>query len=152
MNIFILDTDPKLAAKYHCDRHVVKMVLESAQMLSTVLSGPYKPTHRHHPCTKWVSESRDNAEWLCLLMHWLNQEYKERWNKCDDHLAYTKCHHLLEKITQLPNVGQATPFALAMPEQYKTADPVESYRAYYHSKIFASWRNGAPIWWNPSQA
>ena len=35
MNIFILDTDPIKAAEYHCDKHVVKMILESVQMLST---------------------------------------------------------------------------------------------------------------------
>ena len=57
MNIFYLDKDPQQAAKYHCDKHVVKMILESAQMLCTVvneISGgqvtPYKSTHKNHPC------------------------------------------------------------------------------------------------------
>jgi hypothetical protein len=35
MNIFVLDKNPEIAAKYHCDKHVLKMILESGQMLST---------------------------------------------------------------------------------------------------------------------
>ena len=35
MNIFVLDKDPHIAAQMHCDRHVPKMIVESAQMLST---------------------------------------------------------------------------------------------------------------------
>ena len=49
MNIFYLDPDPVAAAQMQCDKHVVKMALETAQILSTVLGGPYKPTHAKHP-------------------------------------------------------------------------------------------------------
>ncbi len=69
MNIFALDTDPVTCAQYHCDKHVIKMILESVQMLSTTCSilgaeAPYKPTHANHPCTKWVRESWENFGWL----------------------------------------------------------------------------------------
>lgn len=76
MNIFILDTDPKIAASYHCDQHINKMILESAQMLSTValhyatyrkdLNGlpHYKPTHSNHPCVKWLREDINNVFWM----------------------------------------------------------------------------------------
>ena len=71
MNIFYLDSDPYVAAKMHCDKHVVKMILESAQMLSTahrVLDGDeyaderglYKMAHKNHPSTIWVRTSTDN--------------------------------------------------------------------------------------------
>ena len=146
MNIFVLDEEPRLAAQAHCDKHVVKMVLESAQMLSTVLDGPYKPTHKNHPCTRWVAQSQDNAMWLWELMVHLNGEYITRWNKGDNHLAYAKCAHLIEKRFSLPNAG-LTPFALAMPDECKSDDAVESYRTYYRTKSFAEWRNGAPAWW-----
>ena len=149
MNIFILDQEPRLAAQAHCDKHVPKMILESAQMLSTALNGPYKPTHKNHPCTRWVAQSQDNATWLWELMVWLNEEYKKRWGKHDNHLALAKCVHLGRTgfISTLPNAG-LTPFALAMPDACKTDDAVESYRTYYRTKSFASWdRATAPAWW-----
>ena len=78
MNIFVLDPEPKIAASYHCDQHLHKMILESAQMLSTVMhllpSGDpilrrviYKPTHQNHPCTQWLLKSLHNSEWLIKL-------------------------------------------------------------------------------------
>jgi Pyrimidine dimer DNA glycosylase len=77
MNIFVLDPDPVIAASYHCDQHIHKMILESAQMLSTVArdylpylpdyTGYYKPTHHNHPCTQWLRESKTNCAWLIQL-------------------------------------------------------------------------------------
>ena len=74
MNIFVLDTSPKLAAEYHCNKHVVKMIIETAQMLSTAhdyletgISGLYKPTHKNHPCSIWVRQSRENYLWTLDL-------------------------------------------------------------------------------------
>ena len=60
MNIFLLDWNTDVCAQYHCDKHVVKMILESTQMLSTVHSkyysdlAPYLPVHAKHPCTPYV--------------------------------------------------------------------------------------------------
>ena len=61
MNIFALDIDVQKAAEYHCDKHVVKMILESAQMISTVFdkydehqSYMLKPCFQNHPCTLWA--------------------------------------------------------------------------------------------------
>ena len=66
MNIFMLHQEPQIAAQYHCDKHVVKMILESAQLLCTALNEagvpmPYRVTHKNHPCSIWVRESRANA-------------------------------------------------------------------------------------------
>ena len=151
MNIFILDTNPETAAEMHCDKHVNKMILESAQMLSTVLDGPYKPTHKNHPCTLWVAESQYNARWLWTLACFLNWEYKLRYNKDVDHKSWDviKDREFQARIDALPDVG-FTPFALAMPDEFKAIkDPVQAYRAYYRSKPFASWDKGreAPDWW-----
>lgn len=68
MNIFVLDSDPEIAAKYHTDKHVIKMILESAQMMSTVvryvgLDAGYKSTHLNHPCTIWARTSLSNWLW-----------------------------------------------------------------------------------------
>lgn len=72
MNIFILDTNPKIAAQYHVDKHVVKMILETAQLLCSAhwLNGseaPYKLTHKNHPCAIWTRECVENYNWLCIF-------------------------------------------------------------------------------------
>ena len=147
MNIFILDTNPEIAATYHADKHVNKMILESAQMLSTVLDGPYKPTHRNHPCTLWVGRSRANAEWLWHLADMLNIEYRERYDKNVNHKSWDIIEPMWGKIKTLPDLG-LTPFAQAMPEEYKDNDPVVAYRRYYRSKPFVNWAKGTtPDWW-----
>lgn len=148
MNIFVLDTEPCVAASYHCDKHISKMILESAQMLSTVLGGPYKPTHQNHPCTKWVAQSWSNAFWLWSLAFNLNLEYKRRFNHTQDHKSWEaiQAHDQLMPLL-LADEG-ITPFALAMPDEYKSPDPVYAYRAYYKSKAFAKWEHGpTPVWW-----
>lgn len=140
MNIFVLDTDPASAARQHCDAHVIKMILESAQMLSTALKqsgsqdkGLYKATHAKHPCTKWAGETRQNFLWLCDLGLELAEEHLFRYPKRRD-----KGYHSSRKVIvtamglkdRIPN-GGLTPFAQAMPEQYKNSCPVKAYRAYY---------------------
>ena len=80
MNIFVLDTDPIKAAHMHCDQHLNKMILESAQMLSTwaytafpkTRSFIYKPSYENHPCTVWLKKSTDNRIWTILLANSLN--------------------------------------------------------------------------------
>lgn len=154
MNIFVLDTDPKLCAQYHCNKHVVKMILETVQMLSAVhrLEGKdvgYKLTHKNHPCTKWVRESLANYGWTCSLLEHLHDEWRFRFNH-----PHTKIHKsfgmykTLPIMPDLPNKDM-TPFALAMPDKFKTDDPVESYRAYYleDKKHLLDWGNrGEPSW------
>lgn len=146
MNIFVLDTNPVLAAKYHCDKHVSKMILESAQMLSTVAGGPYKPTHSFHPCTVWVGKSINNARWLVELARQLNYEYKLRYNSLTDHKSWKVIESLdLQGLPEKP----MTPFAQAMPEELRIEhDPVRAYRNFYRTKQFAKWRLGAPVWWS----
>lgn len=149
MNIFVLDLDPKKAAEYHADIHISKMILESAQMLSTVLGGPYKKTHQNHPCTVWVGESMGNAEWLFELAYHLNREWRKRYKHSVNHKSYEVIEGIVldNKWIELPDMG-LTPFAQAMPEQFKRNDPVASYRDYYKSKTFARWDHGpTPDWW-----
>ena len=139
MNLFILDTDPIIAAQSVCDKHVVKMILETAQMLSCahhVLdpTNPlnlllYKRTHENHPCTKWVRESATNYLWTYMLFTAQCDEYTHRYNKV--HLTDSKYRSIL--LTPPVNIpcDKLTSFALAMPEQYHNDDPVQAYRDYY---------------------
>lgn len=151
MNIFVLDNDVAKCAEYHCDKHVVKMILESAQILSTVcrqsgLDVGYKPTHSHHPCTIWASESLDNWIWLRNLTALLNAEYKYRYEKSNNHKSYDLVATL--PLPNIPDIG-LTPFAQAMPDKYKHDDAVVAYRNYYvnEKSDFLKWtKRGAPLW------
>jgi hypothetical protein len=88
MNIFVTDPDPKVAASHLDDKRVNKMILETVQMLSVHLNGPYKPTHINHPCTIWVGQSKANLYWTWRYLVCLHNEYKKRRNR--DHLSFTK--------------------------------------------------------------
>ena len=86
MNIFYLDENPVIASQYHLDKHIVKMPLETAQILCTIhwtkgKEAPYKPTHLKHPCTLWVGESIKNYDWVCELGIALCKEYTYRYGK-----------------------------------------------------------------------
>ena len=152
MNIFVLDIDVHRCAEAHNDKHVVKMVTESAQLLSSAvrLSGidaGYKLTHKNHPCAIWTRESLSNWHWLCILAGALNDEYKYRYNKLVNHKAYDVITSL--PTPALPDIGP-TPFRLAMPDKYKGDDPVIAYRNYYmgEKRHIAQWRNRPiPAWW-----
>lgn len=153
MNIFVLDTDLTLCASYHCDRHVNKMILESVQILCTVLNErgfntPYKSTHRQHPCVQWVDRSYDNFLWLADLANALNREYRYRYDKDRDHASIRVLGDILHLRYETNGL---TDFAQAMPDQYKIpGDAVTAYRAYYlgEKHSFAQWtRRGAPDWW-----
>lgn len=152
MNIFVLDEDTKKAAEYHCDKHVVKMILETAQMLSSahhMLGEPrediYKLAHKNHPCSVWARSSSSNYAWLVQLGFDLVEEYEKRYR------GFHKTSEVLYRLIEPPKsieVGPMTPFALAMPDHYKTEDPVESYRSYYiHDKInICTWKTKIPDW------
>ncbi len=134
MNIFVLDRDIARCAQYHHDRHVVKMILESTQMLCTVLNkhgirSPYRPTHSHHPCTVWAGQSLSNWHWLRELALQLNLEYRFRFERERDHRSATVAATLPE-----PPIGDSglTEFAQAMPEKYRVpGDAVAAYRSFY---------------------
>ena len=144
MNIFKLHESPILSAQFQCDKHVVKMPLESAQMLCTahrILDGDdadpslYKIAHKNHPCTLWTMESIANYHWH--YNHWvaLCKEYTYRYGK--EHLSFTKFSEILKVQPRNIPIGILTPFRLAMgsnPECMFDGDPVKSYREYYKTK------------------
>lgn len=152
MNIFILDENPQLAARLHCDQHT-KMILESAQMLCTIahkhgIDAPYKPTHQNHPCTLWVARSRGNYQWLIEMCTHLNREWQERYNHTRNHKSFDVIRNLAP-LNGIPDMG-LTPFVECMPDRFKRSTPVESYRNFYiYDKPFATWRSPAskPDWY-----
>lgn len=160
MNIFVLHIDPWTAAHQQCDKHVVKMIVETTQILSTVSHRhggtfvPYKPTHVGHPCVKWAGESYENWQWLVEHGLALSSEYENRYKKV--HACYAHIERLALFGSQgdgAPSKSGMTPHAQAMPEQYKCADVVQAYRAYYigEKARFAKWRYcDPPEWWPKS--
>lgn len=153
MNIFVLSEDPREAARQQCDRHVVKMILESAQMLSTLCHqhgrpAPYKPTHPHHPCTLWAGECAENYAWLHQHLAGLLEEYTRRYGKT--HATQAHLDTLWHHRPDLPSLGATTPFAQTMPDPYKIpGDAVTAYRNFYRGEKagFAKWKLGdVPTW------
>ena len=141
MNIFALSRSPRKAAQFHCDKHVVKMILETAQLLysahwvvgTPLPSGAYRKTHVNHPCSIWVRTTIENYRWLCALGTWLCIEYTFRYGKRHKTQLHIEWLTMNEPIVPC---GGRTPFVQAMPEQYKHEDSVAAYRAYYlHNKL-----------------
>jgi hypothetical protein len=137
MNIFFLSFDPRSAAEYHCDKHVVKMILETAQLLYTahwigardaLPQNAYRKTHDNHPCARWVRASVSNYKWLCELGMALCKEYTFRYGRV--HLTETHLLWLSTHIPSMPDYG-ITKLPMAMPDEYKHPNPVQAYRNYY---------------------
>jgi len=139
MNIFVLDNDPDISAQYLCDQHVVKMIVESAQLLSnsyyynsnnnSVLP-PYKLTHKNHPCSIWVRSSLDNYLWLLKHLEGLKNEFIVRY-KHDNHKTFAHIDFFRSILPEIPIIG-LTEFVQAMPDKYKVNfDPIKAYRNYY---------------------
>ena len=135
MNIFALNLDPQKAAELLIDKHVVKMTLETAQLLSAVCNlsagvqvAPYKTTHKNHPCTLWVLASKQNFNWLVGHGLAIACEYTKRYKKI--HKSQAVIEWCRDNAPDLPDIG-LTPFALAMPEEYRCNDACTAYRAYY---------------------
>ena len=162
MNVFVLDKDPVVAAQLQCDKHVVKMIVESAQMLSTahrMLDGEmietrtktgrkgrhyklegelenvlYKAVHYHHPCTVWTMKSNNNYNWHYVHFCALCDEYKYRYGKT--HMTDTKLRDVLSTPPRNIPIGYLTqqPLAMQSNPECMFEDVVKSYRAFYQTK------------------
>jgi len=171
MNIFVLDNNPVTAAKMMCDKHVIKMILESCQLLSTahhVLDGESifvdsgkkkyntyscnnsnicKATMINHPCTIWTRKTSENYIWLHRHAVALSNEYTFRYGKIHAMNSMLESH--LCRFPAKIQLGSLTPFAQAMPDCYKNPYAVDAYRAYYigEKMRFAKWKKGnVPDW------
>ena len=153
MNIFHLDKEPETCAKYHCDKHVVKMILETAQLLcgahwATGGQAQYKLSHVNHPSAKWVRQDLHNYIWLCELGIQLCWEYTHRYGKT--HKSYDIILWCCDNHPKIPNV-KFTPPPMAMPDEYRGVSTIQSYRNYYmgEKRSFCTWKNrDIPSWFN----
>tara|TARA_R100001015_G_scaffold12829_3_gene5530 strand:+ start:6216 stop:6779 length:564 start_codon:yes stop_codon:yes gene_type:complete len=177
MNIFVLHTEPDKAARQMCDKHVPKMIVESAQMMASAVrrygatdedmpltkaGKPYRGGYKNHPCTIWAGDTFGNFAWLTDHAMALCVEYTSRFGK--KHACYDAIVTLYGLGMNWIGTGlghERTPFALAMPDEFRPIttdgemayhaediDAVQAYRAYYHSKTFAKWEKGRDApWW-----
>jgi hypothetical protein len=151
MNIFYLDKNVTTCAEYHCDKHVIKMILEYTQLLCSAhwMNGkqaPYKLTHKNHPCSIWVRSSNNNYSYLLYLLFELHIQYLKRYNKI--HKSMEHIQFLDMYRPSLPDIPFVEP-PKCIPEEYKVDDVIESYRNYYKKdKVrFAKWKNSeVPSW------
>ena len=160
MNIFAVETCPEKSARALPDKLIVKMPLETAQMLSTahrylspekycVEKGLYKKAYFNHPCTIWARTTHENYRWLSLHFITLCEEYYFRYGKY--HASWTKLWDGLKIFPMNIQEGDLTDFAQAMPDQYKNpSNHVDAYRKYMIAeKHYAKWEKGTkkPNWW-----
>lgn len=159
MNIFYLHQLPALAAAYHCDKHVGKMLIESCQLLATAHhyygngdQVTYRPTHANHPSAVWVRASRLHYMWLSDMVSYLSKQFMTRYGH----------HHKsgqvwLAELVKCPPAMWALPSTwqpptLAMPDEYKSDDHIQSYRRYYASKaatmplVYSKGTAPQPVW------
>jgi len=154
MNNFITNRNPRICGREHSDRHVIKMILESAQLLCGVHhvieentdEVPYRLSHKNHPCSIWARENISNYLWLCELGLELCKEYSYRYGK--RHKSQDVIEWCLTNPPSLPEEDFTEP-PKAMPEEYKVDDVVQSYRNYYlgDKKYFSKWKKREVPYW-----
>ena len=187
MNLFILSLDPTKIAEYMMDKHIAKIILEAVQMLCTTQRllllqtstecDPcvYKIAHKNHPVTIWCRAAQANFIWTLDLIDAMHAEWKYRYGHPahKEHKSYSVAQYLRRNIPpaaafeRVKIAGIMTPFALAMPDEFKVIasasatgtshgndiyDAVASYRSYYLSepkRRIAKWakRRGMPVWY-----
>jgi hypothetical protein len=176
MNIFYVDSDPVIAAQSLVDKHVIKMILETAQLLSTahrVLDGEeyvgksksgrkakrwslgdardytlYSATHINHPSAVWCRQSVENYLWLADHLFALGNEYTHRYGK--RHSTIEKLGYQLQSPPYKLKEWDMTKMPSCMDHQYIVSDdPIVNYRNYYqHGKTHLHrWtKREAPVW------
>lgn len=150
MNVFVTDVSPSKSAQVLPDKHIVKMPLETCQMVSIIFSKwyydwgtinkidgtPYntvKGAFRNHPCTKWAADNHYNLAWLITHGIHLCFEYEHRYQKrhsCLNTLeeAMVIFHNNAKiSISEHTNVKE---FTRAMPDEYKLDDSIDTFTAY----------------------
>ena len=137
MNIFILDDQISNIPALMSDQHVIKMILESCQILCTVHhthntpNVPYKKTHQNHPCVVWAAESSYNYNYVLELAQALSDEYTFRFgkrHKSQDVIDWLNANTLNIEYSEM------TQHVQCVPDDYIHRDPVKAYRDYYTKK------------------
>jgi len=169
MNLFFLCVDPKKCAEYHCDKHVVKMIIELVQMLYTahrvhnseLPPGAYRISNKNHPMCVWIRKCEANYLYAAQVAVELGKEYTYRYSKIHSSAFHAewlleniplfeqKVDYIKQPIFSSNTIPGTTPVPLSMPEDSMLKDTIKSYRQYYllHKVRFAKWtRRNPPEW------
>lgn len=157
MQIFYLDTNLKHSVRYHVNKHVVKMPIESAQVLCTVLRErgeadmSYKSVYRNHPITRWADSNMLNFHWLNLYGLALCKEYRYRWNRV--HATESVLANIYQFTMHYGGIGSTfyNEPPMCVSARFKVLSLVNAYRAYYlatKSRLFEWSRRPTPYWIN----
>lgn len=173
MNIFAIDQDPKQSARWLCDKHVIKMIVESSQILAncftletlakpdcprTITGAARKHFNPKHPSCLWANESSENMNWLFEHVKEMLREKYARFPDAGRHF----CHDFIDwaeinKKQSITPKGKLTKFKIAISDKmncrhhplFNEDDPVLCYRLYYKlDKPFAKWKRNMPLWMN----
>lgn len=155
MNIFVIDPNPQICAQSLDNLRLNKMIIETAQLLSTAMrecgyvgDKVYKSTHKNHPCSIWTRQSGGNYKWLLTYLTELNLERFQRTGT--QHKSYNIFNELAAGISFIP-VGPMTPFANC--SLYKDLPIFEAYKEtlktkWNNDKRRPSWSHlGPPPWY-----
>ena len=150
MNVFFLAKCPTKAAQMQCDKHVVKMILETAQLLSTAQhlcgeGGPYKVTHQNHPSAVWARASVANYRWLYAHLEALSDEYTERYAKT--HKTWREHAQALSRCPEGITALKFTEPPQCMPDDCKNSSTTLAYLVYYNLKADEWAAKGSPMKW-----
>ncbi len=152
MNIFVIESDPVLAGLSLCNKHIVKMPIETAQLLCTAVKklsgvvGPYRSCYENHPCGIWTRKSSENFDWLVEHGLAICEAYTIEYGK-----AHKSRGVILWAKENKPKFSESalTPHPQCVPEKFKSSDAVEAYRNYYieEKSSFAKWnKREEPLW------
>lgn len=130
-------------------RNIKRWTLRDSTLLSQYDDVLYKSCYVNHPCNQWLRESYHNFTWLYIHATEQLREYSTRFDKdhgCAEQLRYIAKIYWSSHFPELfrPNMN-LTPFALAMPDEYKCSDPVSSYRKFY---FYDKHVNRRIVYWN----
>ena len=145
MNRFLINYSPELCARDLCDKHVVKMPLEEAQMLCTTVrlhapeyaeeAGLYRAVHQKHPCTIWAGQTRANYLYSLDMFREMCREYTHRYGKV--HASWRLYDALVDATQYVPD-GNITPHPECFSEHTDLKSgrpwPIQSYRKFYMTK------------------
>jgi len=156
MNVFFTDFDPNIAAQNLCDKHIPKMLLESAQMLSNayhifkLTDPPYRLLMKNHPCSRWTVKSEGNFSWLLTHAYEISREYTKRFHKT--HACLSVLNRVSNDMSRIQwGESSFTKPPQVMPLIYRNEGTIVAYRSYYKGeKLFAKWNKGTkkPEWYD----
>ena len=167
MQLFVTSECPIESARALDDARVVNQCRETAQLICTALldfgvSVPYRPTHPHHPVTKWVASDHDHLGWAVDHLRALRDEHLHRFPGSAEHRSAAlvlpvACDFLDRSMTGMPDLFQNSARNDDLGLDFTHLPVFDAYRAYLSARWLTAsraprWtRRVAPSWHDPDR-